>query len=169
MSDEKDIENIDSLNDAEDNTEEVVEETDDTPTLEDYQALQEDYQALQGEKKKLEETNKKLYARIKQSSTNKSLGQAVSLSGVEEKLERLELRTKGYSDSEIDFLKPYGGEKALENPYVKQALEIMRDKAKAENAVVDTDGGKSDIEKKYTDEQLRNLPTDELEKLLPKA
>lgn len=162
MSDEKDIENINSLNDAEDNTEEVVEETDDTPTLEDYQALQE-------EKKKLEETNKKLYARIKQSSTNKPLGQAVSPSGVEEKLERLELRTKGYSDSEIDFLKPYGGEKALENPYVKQALEIMRDKAKAENAVVDTDGGKSDIEKKYTDEQLRNLPTDELEKLLPKA
>ena len=164
MSDEKDIENINSLNDAEDTNDTSVEGDDDDPKENP------DFKEYWEEKvKKLEETNKKLYARIKQSSTNKPLGQAVSPSGVEEKLERLELRTKGYSDSEIDFLKPYGGEKALENPYVKQALEIMRDKAKAENAVVDTDGGKSDIEKKYTDEQLRNLPTDELEKLLPKA
>lgn len=161
MSEEnKDIENIDSLNDAEVNDNDKMVQ-DDGPYLEDYIELKE-------KADKLEETNKKLYARIKQSSTNKPLGQAVS-PDVNEKLEKLELRTKGYSDEEINFLKPYGGEKALENPYVKQALEIMREKAKAENAVVDVDGGRSDVEKKYTDEQLRNLPTEELEKLLPKA
>lgn len=159
---EQDIENIDSLNDAEVNDNDTQGNDDNLPTLEDFQALAE-------EKKRLEETNKKLYARIKQASPNKPLGQAVSNNSMEEKLEKLELRTKGYSDDEISFLKPYGGEKALENPYVKQALEIMREKAQAERAVVDTDGGKSDIEKKYTDEQLRNLPIDELEKLLPKA
>lgn len=158
---EQDIENINSLNDAEvnDNDETV---DDDKPSLEDFYKLEE-------EKKKLEETNKKLYARLK-SSPNKPLGQAVSQSpDITDKLEKLELRTKGYSDDEINFLKPYGGEKALENPYVKQALEIMREKAQAEKAVVDVDGGKSDIEKKYTDDQLKNMPIDELEKLLPKA
>lgn len=156
-----DIENIDSLNDAEvnDNGEMVQ---DDGPSLEDYIELKE-------KAEKLEETNKKLYARLKSSPSNKPLGQAVSPVGIDEKLEKLELRTKGYSDDEINFLKPYGGEKALENPYVKQALEIMREKSMAEKAVVDVEGGKSDIEKKYTDDQLKNLPLDELEKLLPKA
>lgn len=160
---EQDIENINSSNDADVNDNDTQVNDENLPTLEDFQALVE-------EKKKLEETNKKLYARLKTSSPNKPLGQAVSQSpDITDKLEKLELRTKGYSDDEINFLKPYGGEKALENPYVKQALEIMREKAQAEKAVVDVDGGKSDIEKKYTDDQLKNMPIDELEKLLPKA
>lgn len=45
----------------------------------------------------------------------------------------------------------------------------MREKAKAESAVVDVDSTKSDIEKKYTEDQLRNMPLEELEKLLPKS
>ena len=45
----------------------------------------------------------------------------------------------------------------------------MREKAKAESAVVDVDSTKSDIEKKYTADQLKNMPLEELEKILPKA
>ena len=156
---EQDIENIDSLNDANDN-DNVEMENDGTPTLEDFLSLKE-------KAEKLEDTNKKLYARLKTSPTNKPLGQAVS--PVEEKLERLELKTEGFSDEEIEFIKPYGGKKALENPYIKTALETIREKRKAESAVVDVDTNKSDIEKKFTTEQLQNLPLDELEKLLPKA
>lgn len=156
---EQDIENIDSLNDAEVNDNDEVVDAD-TPTLEDYQRIKE-------EKEKLEATNKKLYARIKQSDTNKPLGQAVSPS--DDRLDRLELKTEGFSDEEIDFIKPYGGKKALDNPYIKTALETIREKRKAESAVVDVDTNKSDIEKKFTTEQLQNLPLDELEKLLPKA
>ena len=153
------IVDIDPTNDAPDN--DTVElENDDTPTLEDFQSLKE-------KAEKLEETNKKLYARLKTSPSNKPLGQAAAPS--DERLERLELKTEGFSDEEIDFIKPYGGKKALENPYVKSALETIREKRKAESAVVDVDTNKSDIEKKYTTEQLQNLPLDELEKLLPKA
>lgn len=157
---EMDIENTNSLNGEEVNTENVELENDDTPTLEDFNKLAE-------EKKQLEETNKKLYARLKTSQPNKQLGQAVSPS--DERFERLELKTEGFTDEEIEFIKPYGGKKALENPYIKTALETIREKRKAESAVVDVDTNKSDIEKKYTDEQLKNLPLDELEKLLPKA
>lgn len=155
---EEDIENIDSLNDAETYDNGNLET--DGPTLEDYQRLAE-------EKEKLEATNKKLYARIKSSTPNKPLGQAVAPS--DERFERLELKTEGFTDEEIEFIKPYGGKKALDNPYIKTALETMREKHKAENAVVDVDTNKSDIEKKFTEDQLRNLPLDELEKLLPKA
>lgn len=157
---EMDIENTNSLNGEEVNTENVELENDDTPTLEDFNKLAE-------EKKQLEETNKKLYARLKTSQPNKQLGQAVSPS--DERFERLELKTEGFTDEEIEFIKPYGGKKALENPYIKTAIETIREKRKAESAVVDVDTNKSDIEKKYTDEQLKNLPLDELEKLLPKA
>ena len=169
MSEELDIENINSSNDADvnDNDDNVGENNngdnnDNTPTLEDYQRVFE-------EKKQLEEKNKKLYARLAKLSSNLK-GQAVSHSeDVNDKLERLELRTEGFSDEEIDFLRPYGGKKALENPYVKSAIDIMREKAKAESAVVDVDSTKSDIEKKYTADQLKNMPLEELEKILPKA
>ena len=159
MSDELDIENIDSQNDAEVNDNDN-EDNDDTPTLEDYQRLAE-------EKKQLEEKNKKLYARLAKSPTNLR-GQAVS-PDINDKLDRLELKTEGFSDQEIEFLKPYGGKKALENPFVKAAIDTIREKAKAESAVVDVDSNKSDIEKKYTNDQLMNMPLEELEKILPKS
>ena len=118
----------------------------------------------------LEETNRKLYARLK----NKPVG--TNFKGVEnsspeisERLEKLELKTEGFSDQEIEFLKPYGGKKALENQYVKAALDAMREKDRAESAVVDVNSNKSDIEKKFTEDQLRNMPLEELEKLLPKS
>ena len=160
MPEEKDIENNDSLNVEEQEPETPELENDGTPTLEDFMSLKE-------EAEKLKETNKKLYARLKTSPTNKPLGQAVAPS--DERFERLELKTEGFTDEEIEFIKPYGSKKALENPYIKTALETMREKRKAESAVVDVDTNKSDIEKKFTEDQLKNLPLDESEKLLPKA
>lgn len=83
--------------------------------------------------------------------------------------ERIELKTEGYSDDEITFLQQNGGRKALENDYVKNAVKSMRDQKAAEAATVETDGGKSEVEKKYTDEQLRDMSTEELAKVLPHA
>ena len=158
---EQDIENIDSLNDAE------VNDTDETGEGEDPTSNPNFKEYWENKVKKLEETNKKLYARLKSPSPNKPLGQAVAPS--DERFERLELKTEGFTDEEIEFIRPYGGKKALDNPYIKTAIDTMREKRKAESAVVDVDTNKSDIEKKFTEDQLRNLPLDELEKLLPKA
>lgn len=158
---EQDIENIDSLNDAE------VNDTDETGEGEDPTSNPNFKEYWENKVNKLEETNKKLYARLKSPSPNKPLGQAVAPS--DERFERLELKTEGFTDEEIEFIRPYGGKKALDNPYIKTAIDTMREKRKAESAVVDVDTNKSDIEKKFTEDQLRNLPLDELEKLLPKA
>lgn len=162
MSEEKDIENINSSNDAEiEVNDNDFEENDNIPTLEDYQKLSE-------EKAMLEEKNKKLYARLTKLSANLR-GVENSSPEISERLEKLELKTEGFSDQEIEFLKPYGGKKALENQYVKAALDAMREKDRAESAVVDVNSNKSDIEKKFTEDQLRNMPLEELEKLLPKS
>lgn len=157
---EQDIENIDSLNDegGEQDTSD-----DGTPTIEDYNALEEKVSKLEAEKQELADKNRKLYARAKGSRdfTNKS-----DDSGFEEKLTKLELKTEGYSEEEVEFITQYGGKKALENPIVKTALEVMREKAKAERAVVDSSEDVGNIERKYTDKQLKAMSPDELEALI---
>lgn len=83
--------------------------------------------------------------------------------------EVIDLRLDGYSREEVDFLQRNGGRKALENPYVKTAIEKMREQARSEKAVVDDTSGKSEFEKKYSDADLQAMSLEELEKLIPKA
>lgn len=140
------------------------------PTKEDYEALV--------------ARNRKLFARAKKAEAKKAGNQDASPANnaapsnddaakkaAEDSAwkERMELKTEGYSEDEIAFIQQSGGRKALENTYVKQAIESMRSQKKAEAAAVETTAGKSEVEKQYTDEQLRNMSTAELEKILPKA
>ena len=83
--------------------------------------------------------------------------------------EKMELKTDGYSEEEITFIQQNGGRGAIDNPFVKAALESIRGQKKAEAAQVAGEAPKSDVEKQYTDAQLREMKTEDLEKLLPKA
>ena len=131
------------------------EATDNVPTLEDY--------------KELEKKNKQLFARLKkteeevQKTKLKSDKPESSDDGWKE---RMELRVEGYDDKEVDFLMRNGGKKAKEDSLVKTAISAMREQKKAENAAVDDSSTKSDIERKYTLEQLKAMPTAEMEKIL---
>ena len=81
-----------------------------------------------------------------------------------------DLRLDGYSKDEVKFIMQNGGRKALEdNSFVKVAIEQIRTQKKAEQAIPDMDSGKSDIERKYTQEQLSKMSAEELYKILPKA
>lgn len=81
-----------------------------------------------------------------------------------------DLRLDGYSKDEVKFIMTNGGRKALEdNSFVKVAIEQIRTQKKAEQAIPDMDSGKSDIERKYTQEQLSKMSAEELYKILPKA
>jgi len=127
-----------------------------------------DYNRLLEEKLALEAKNKQLYARLNKPKEKES--QPLQTASIPNSvIERLELKTEGYNDSEIEFIKQNGGRKSLENPLVKEAIESMRAKARADSAVVDLDSNKSDVEKQYTEGQLKNMPLEELEKLVPKA
>ena len=160
MEPEKDIENVDSQNDAEVNDNDTTDDTDPSadPNFKEYWVKKVET---------LEATNKKLYARVK-GSENKPLQTKTTSDNpdLQSRFEKLELKSEGYNDQESEFILQYGGKKALENPIVKTALEVMREKAQAEKAVVDTTNSGGDIEKKFTTEQLKEMPLEELEKLL---
>jgi hypothetical protein len=73
----------------------------------------------------------------------------------------------------VEFILKNGGRKVLEdkNSYVTIAINSRREQSKAEQAaskVTDT-GNMSEVERKFTKEQMQNMPLKDLEKILPKA
>lgn len=163
MSEELNVENGNS-----ENTEEVS-PLDDSSDSDAVSITLEDYYSLQSESEKKDAIIKQLHARLKKKPTTEKQTLQSNTAVSPQWQERIELKTDGYNDNEISFIQNNGGRKALENEYVKMAIESMRTKARAEAGQVDVDSGKSDIEKQHTEEQLKNMPLADLEKLLPKA
>ncbi len=87
--------------------------------------------------------------------------------------EVVDLRLEGYSKQEVEWIMKNGGRKELENPnsYTSIAIRAQREQHKAEGAASQTNStaGLSEIERKYTPEQLATMPLKELEAILPKA
>ena len=81
----------------------------------------------------------------------------------------LELRLQGHSKEAVDFIMKNGGVKSLDNPFVKLAVSAIKEQSKAESSVKTVDSSKSEIEQKYTQEQLHNMSAEELYKVLPRA
>ena len=80
---------------------------------------------------------------------------------------------EGYSREDVAFIVANGGRKALEDPnsYVSIAIKSKMDQRRAEIAAAgatDT-SGMSEVERKYTPEQLKAMSSEELAKILPKA
>ena len=153
----------------ENNNSENVEETI-TPETNDTTLTVDDYKALEAEKKALEDKNAKLYARLKKAETKEA--QPLKEPGINQtEFTKLKLKVEhGITDSDaIDFILKNGGEKALENPYIKKTIDNMLEQKRAENAQVTSDNGKSEFDKKYSAEQLKSMPSEELEKILPHA
>lgn len=161
---------------------------------EDIQALQTELEALKAadaEKAeklaKIDEANKKLYARTKEAEgfTQDSEGNWVKkeITKKEEtpreqitkpsdilKADEFKLYRQGYTESEIDLIMHNGGIKALadDKSPLSLGLKVAREQRQAEEASQISDAsGKSDIERKYTTEQLKNMTVAELDKILP--
>ncbi len=156
---------IDSQDDVQTQTEETNETT---LTVDDYRKLETEL----AESKKRES---KLFERVKKqekSSENKPLVNVQQdNSKVTEELARIRLKLDhGISDPEaLDFIMKNGGEKALENPYIKGTIDTMIAQKKAEAGAVSEDSGKSEVFKKHTPAELKAMSSDELEKIMPHA
>lgn len=87
--------------------------------------------------------------------------------------ERLDLLSEGYDKPTIKFIMNNGGRKALEDPNspVSFAIKAMKEQKKAEQAAQATEdtSALSEVERKYTTEQLENMSIEELKKILPHA
>lgn len=90
-------------------------------------------------------------------------------SEVRSMLARLELKTDGYSEDAINFIQRNGGREALKDPHVKAAIDLIQEQKRAENSVITNETSKSDIERKFTNEELNAMSAEELDKILPKA
>lgn len=133
---------------------------------------------------RLEETNKRLYERTKKAEAEaKALKEkpvisdtvVVKSSEVKPsdilKADEFKLYRAGYTESEIDLIMHNGGAKILEdkvNPLVL-GLNAAKEQRGAEDAAsrVSDSSGLSDIERKYTEQDMRNMKKEDLEKLLP--
>jgi len=125
----------------------------------------------------LQEKNKQLYARLKKAEEEakvakeamrtQSAGESQALPTAD--VERLTLKVDGYNDDEIAKIMELGGLKALQNPLVKKAVDVMREERIAEAAQVDTDGAHSEFTRKYSEADLRKMSASELEKILPQT
>lgn len=123
--------------------------------------------------------NKELYARLKKTeaelkqfkSTPKEQ-QVPSTTNtspdLDSRFERIELKTEGYSAEEVDFIMKNGGRSATQNEFVKAAITSMRAKNRSEEATP-TSSAKSPVYKRHTRDELMNMSTEDLEKLLPHA
>ena len=157
-------------------------------TEEEKQALEAALATEKSDKAALEETNKKLFARAKTAegfiqdsdgnwvkkdkpadiTTNPSLKPVDILRDDAFKLYRM-----GYDEKEIDIIVNNGGIKILDdkdNP-ITLGIEARKQQRGAEDAVSRTNSSSqlSEVERKYTPEQLKNMSTAELEKILPHA
>lgn len=138
---------------------------------------------------RLEATNKKLYERTKKAEAEAkeareaapvkpaisdvivSQNQPIQKASDILKADEFKLYRAGYTESEIDLIMHNGGAKLLEdkaNPLVLglQAAKEQRGAEDAASRVTDS-SGLSDIERKYTEQDMRNMKKEDLEKLIP--
>lgn len=87
----------------------------------------------------------------------------------DDKYDRLDLKISGHSDEAINFLMKNGGKESLSNPYVKSAIDAINDQKKAEQAVTSNETTKSDVERKFSQDEIAAMSPEELYKILPKA
>ena len=136
---------------------------------------------------RLELTNKRLYERTKKAeevakAAKLALEAKPAISEVAVKTsetkpsdilnsDEFKLYRDGYTNQEIDLIMRNGGYKLLEdktNPIVL-GLQVSKEQRGAEDAAsrVTDSSGLSDIERKYTEQDMRNMSKDDLAKLLP--
>ena len=133
-----------------------------TPTVESLTALN---AQLYARMKKAEEEAKT----AKEANRTSQAGEPTQAQIPTVDVERLTLKVDGYNDDEVTKIMELGGLKALSNPLVKKAVDMMRQERQAESAQVDTDGAMADFTRKYSEADLRKMSASELEKILPQG
>lgn len=147
-------------------------ETETTLTVDDYNRVVSERDAEKAKNADLEQKNKQLYARAtKKSSDATPLVETRANPELTTEITRLKLKVDhGITDPDaIDFVMKNGGEEALKNPYITQALDGIAKQKKAEQAVIDDEAGGSTTSKHQTLNQLKDMSVEELEKTLPHA
>jgi hypothetical protein len=143
-------------------TDELVEVTETTTEDKDWRAEALKYKAMAH--------------KYKQRATEPKAQEAVARpqESIDEKIwEVADMIRQGYTKADAEFIQRNGGKKALEdaNSYVAVAMRTVHEQRRAEEAssAVNSTQGQTEVERKYTPEQLKNMSVADLEKILPHA
>lgn len=130
-----------------------------------------DVETLKEQNKKLFERAKKAEAKLKESKSAPNITNEPKTYGIEDEV--LDLRLEGYSKQDVEFIMRNGGRKSLEdkNSLTYLAIQQKKEQERAERAASQTvdSSSVSEVERKYTTEQLNNMSVSDLEKILPRA
>ena len=85
------------------------------------------------------------------------------------RIDRIELAQEGYPTDVVEHIMAIGGKDALQNPLIKQSADAMAKQHNAKVAADITPGPTSTIDKKYTQDDLDKMTSEELAKVLPHA
>lgn len=83
-----------------------------------------------------------------------------------DRLERIELKLDGYSDETIDELMELGGSKFLKTKIGQRFAKDLKEQDRVARAVDIESSPKSEISKRYTAEELKSMPLEQLEKVI---
>lgn len=145
---EQEEQNSEEVVDTQDTQEETQEEETITLSKSDFTKLKRQAIAYQSSKKETDKATKP--AQESYSS---------------DRLDRIELKSEGYSTEEIDAIMDLGGIQVLNKPIVQNAIKAMRQEKKSKDVSVNLNS-KSPVFKKYTQEDLSKMSSKELEKVL---
>lgn len=127
-----------------------------------------------GEGRQYSETEKATYARFKkEEAKSKALEAELAKAKGQQNIpdnewrERMELIARGYKDdSELDFIMKNGGKSALNDEFVKMAIDKRREENSAKEKVAMNVSSKSSIERKYSNDELRSMSASDMEAIL---
>lgn len=154
--------------DEENEEQEVVEETlPEEETTEEESDVQEETQEPQNDSVSM---SKSEYTKLKRKAIAYDSGKQTTKVREEpleknDRFERLELRTEGYSPEEVDEIMSLGGPQVLESKLVQSAIKAMRAEKKSMNAKEPLNS-KSPVYKKFTQDDLSKMSSKEMEKIL---
>lgn len=157
-----------------DDTTNVTEETDNTASVAD------EVEALKEQNKKLFERAKKAEGFVKDADGSWVKKESKPQANISEqqshkpsdilKAPEFRLSRQGYDETEIDIIMHNGGPEILkdEKHPVTLGIKIAREQKRAEDASsqVSDKSSLSEVERKYTPEQMRNMKPEELAKLI---
>lgn len=75
--------------------------------------------------------------------------------------QKMELKVEGYNDEEVDLIMKNGGKAALEDKYIKTAIEAVRTQKAAESAMLGNEGGKSSPGSGFSPNEFAKLSAEE--------
>lgn len=131
----------------------------------DAETLAEKNRQLYARATKAEAEAKELKAKLK---PTENLQTNQSSPNSDERFERLELKTEGFSTEEVDFLMRNGGKAAINDKLVMAGIESIRKAAKSVEATP-SGTNKSTVFQKYTEQDLKKMSAEDLEKIVPQG